>query len=60
MDKKSNYVKRAVGMPGDVFEIKDGVIHINGEENILPYRCWIFISWIIIRNIYSACKFICN
>ena len=38
MDKKSNYVKRAVGMPGDVFEIKDGVIHINGEENILPYR----------------------
>ena len=22
----------------DVFEIKDGVIHINGEENILPYR----------------------
>ena len=38
MDKKSNYVKRAVGMPGDVFEIKDGVVHINGEENILPYR----------------------
>ena len=38
MDKKSNYVKRAIGMPGDVFEIKDGVIHINGEENILPYR----------------------
>ena len=38
LDKKSNYVKRAVGMPGDVFEIKDGVIHINGEENILPYR----------------------
>ena len=38
MDKKSNYVKRAVGLPGDLFEIKDGVIYINGEQNILPYR----------------------
>ncbi len=38
MDKKSNYVKRAVGIPGDIFEIKDGIIYINGEENSLPYR----------------------
>ncbi len=38
MDKKSNYVKRAVGLPGDLFEIKDGIIYINGEQNILPYR----------------------
>ncbi len=38
MDKKSNYVKRAVGIPGDIFEIKDGIIYINGEENTLPYR----------------------
>ena len=29
-DKKSNYVKRALGIPGDTIEIKDGIIFING------------------------------
>lgn len=37
-DKKSNYVKRAVGIAGDSLEIKNGVIYINGEKNILPER----------------------
>ena len=37
-DKKSNYVKRAVGIAGDSLEIKNGVIFINGERNILPDR----------------------
>ena len=50
MDKKSNYVKRAVGMPGDVFEIKDGVIYINGEENILPYRANPLFNYKIYSN----------
>ena len=50
MDKKSNYVKRAVGMPGDVLEIKDGVIHINGKENILPYRAKPLLSYKIYSN----------
>ena len=50
MDKKSNYVKRAVGMPGDVFEIKDGVIHINGKENILPYRAKPLLNYKIYSN----------
>ncbi len=50
MDKKSNYVKRVVGMPGDVFEIKDGVIHINGEENILPYRAKPLLNYKIYSN----------
>ncbi len=50
MDKKSNYVKRAVGMPGDVLEIKDGVIHINGEENILPYRARPLLNYKIYSN----------
>ena len=35
-DKKSNYVKRAIGIPGDTIEIKDGIIFINGEKNVLP------------------------
>ncbi len=37
-DKKSNYVKRAIGIPGDSLEIKDGIIYINGEKNSLPDR----------------------
>ncbi len=37
-DKKSNYVKRALGIPGDTIEIKDGIIFINGQKNILPDR----------------------
>ncbi len=37
-DKKSNYVKRAIGVPGDSLEIKDGVVYLNGKENKLPER----------------------
>lgn len=38
IDKKSNYVKRCVGVPGDQLEIKDGIIFVNGKELILPER----------------------
>ena len=38
IDKKSNYVKRCVGTPGDSLEIKDGIVYINGEELILSDR----------------------
>lgn len=38
IDKKSNYVKRCVGVPGDNLSIKDGFIYINGKESILPER----------------------
>src|SRR5690606_6522700 len=31
LDKRSNYVKRLVGMPGDDLSIKDGVVYINGK-----------------------------
>lgn len=31
IDKNENYVKRCVGLPGDKFEIINGVIHINDE-----------------------------
>ena len=29
IDKKDNYVKRCVGLPGDIIEIKDGDLFIN-------------------------------
>lgn len=38
IDKKSNYVKRAVGLPGDSLEIIDGKIHINNRPLELPER----------------------
>ena len=38
IDKKSNYVKRAVGLPGDSLEIIDGKIHINNKPLQLPDR----------------------
>ncbi|MDX1829122.1 MAG: signal peptidase I [Lutibacter sp.] len=38
IDKKSNYVKRCVGIPGDSLEIKDGYVFINGKQTILPDR----------------------
>ncbi|MBT8255920.1 MAG: signal peptidase I [Bacteroidia bacterium] len=38
IDKKSNYVKRCVALPGDSLEIKNGYVHINGKKNDLPDR----------------------
>jgi len=38
IDKKSNYVKRCVGIPGDSLEIKNGYIFINGKRTVLPDR----------------------
>jgi len=38
LDKKSNYVKRCVGLPGDSLAIKNGYVYINGKQNELPGR----------------------
>lgn len=38
IDKRSNYVKRCVGLPGDTLSIKDGYVFINGKQNTLPDR----------------------
>ena len=38
IDKKSNYVKRCLGIPGDTLEIINGFVHTNGVRNILPSR----------------------
>ena len=38
VDKKTNYVKRCVGIAGDSLEMKDGYFYINGKKNILPDR----------------------
>lgn len=38
IDKKSNYVKRAVGIPGDSLEVREGYVYVNGERLELPDR----------------------
>ncbi|WP_136467163.1 signal peptidase I [Flagellimonas onchidii] len=38
IDKKSNYVKRCVGTPGDSLEIIDGFVYINGKRLKLSDR----------------------
>ena len=46
-DKKSNYVKRAIGIPGDTLEIKNGVVYLNGKKNTLPDRAKPLFTYLI-------------
>ncbi|GGG57842.1 signal peptidase I [Bizionia arctica] len=45
IDKKTNYVKRSVGIPGDTLEVRDGYVFINGKQNELPDRAKIQFSY---------------
>ncbi|MBK7212066.1 MAG: S26 family signal peptidase [Bacteroidales bacterium] len=39
VDKRENYIKRCIGIPGDNLEIKDQVVYINGKhQNFLKMR----------------------
>ncbi len=45
IDKKSNYVKRCVGLPGDSLEVRGGYVYINGKQNQLPDRAKLQFSY---------------
>ncbi len=45
IDKKSNYVKRCVGIPGDSLSVVDGYVHINGKRTALPDRAEVQFSY---------------
>ena len=32
VDKRENYIKRCVGIPGDILELKEGQLYVNGNE----------------------------
>lgn len=36
-DTRKEYVKRVIGLPGDVLEIKSGVLYVNGEAYEEPF-----------------------
>jgi signal peptidase I len=37
VDKRENYIKRCIGIPGDVITMKDGVVSVNGKpEKLQP------------------------
>ena len=36
VDRRENYVKRCVGLPGQTLEIKDGIIYLDGIQNKQP------------------------
>jgi len=50
IDKKSNYVKRCVGLPGDSLSIVDGIVHINGKVLVLPERAKPQYSYTVSTN----------
>nr|WP_298999346.1 signal peptidase I [uncultured Allomuricauda sp.] len=47
IDKKSNYVKRCVGTPGDSLAVIDGFVHINGEKFQLSDRAKVMYDYTI-------------
>ena len=50
VDKKSNYVKRCVGTPGDSLEVINGYVHINGKQLQLSDRAKVMYYY----TIYSS------
>lgn len=47
VDKKSNYVKRCVGIAGDTLSLRAGVVHINGVPEQLDSRALLQYSYAI-------------
>ncbi len=58
IDKKSNYVKRCVGLPGDSLEIKNGYIHIDGVKNDLPDRAKLLFHYTVTASEHLGEKFV--
>jgi len=47
IDKKTNLVKRCVGIAGDTLEVRDGYVYINGKKNELPDRAHLQFSYLV-------------
>ena len=47
IDKKTNLVKRCVGLPGDSLEVRNGFVYINEKQNVLPDRAKLQFSYYV-------------
>lgn len=45
IDKRTNYVKRCVAIPGDTLEVRNGYVFVNGKQNELPDRSKLQFSY---------------
>ncbi len=50
VDKKTNYVKRCVGIAGDTLEVRNGYVFINGKQTVLPDRAKTQFNYIVDTN----------
>jgi len=48
VDKRENYIKRCVGIPGDVIEIKNAVLYVNNKPAYIPEN--LQLSYYIYNN----------
>ncbi|WP_460218813.1 signal peptidase I [Psychroserpens sp. MEBiC05023] len=59
IDKKTNLVKRCVGVPGDSLEVRNGVVYINGKRNELPDRAKLqFVYLVTLKGNYSGVQLV--
>lgn len=42
VDKSDNYIKRCVGLPGDLLEVRKGGVWIDGKEQVMPPQSELF------------------
>lgn len=62
LDKRSNYVKRCVGLPGDILKIENGVVLVNGsklklhDRQKLQYHHTVVVKENEIQNIIAENK----
>ncbi|WP_040279076.1 signal peptidase I [Psychroserpens damuponensis] len=55
IDKKTNLVKRCVGVPGDSLEVRNGYVYINGKLNELPDRAKLQFAYEVkLKGSYSS------
>ena len=58
IDKKTNYVKRCVGIAGDSLEIKDGYVFINGKQTVLPDRAKTQFYYTVISKKHLSAQYL--
>ena len=43
VDRRQNFIKRCVGIPGDTLEMKEGILYVNGNmESLVPSQQFLF------------------